>query len=113
MALTQTRLSGPAVVINTGTYGGAQYTVPGATSTIVKQIVLTNITASAQTVTITLKPNGVTIADTHQVFKDLALTEKETTLLNMSLVMNTGDELHMLCGNASSVNATVSGIEIT
>jgi hypothetical protein len=64
-------------------------------------------------VTITLKPNSVTIADTHQIFKDLSLTEKETTLLNMSMVMNTGDELHMLCGNASSVNATVSGIEIT
>ncbi len=113
MAMTQKRLSGPAVVINTGTYGGVQYTVPGSTSTIVKQIVLTNITASAQTVTISLKPSGVTLADTHQIFKDLSLTEKETTLLNMSLVMNTRDELYMLCGTAAAVNATASGIEIT
>jgi hypothetical protein len=111
MALTQTRLSGPAVVINTGTYGGVHATA--SSSTIVKQIVLSNITASAQTVTVTLKPTGVTIADTHVLFKDLSLTEKETTLLNLSVVMNTGDEIHMLCGNATSVNATVNGIVVT
>jgi hypothetical protein len=111
MALTQTRLSGPAVVINTGTYGGVQVTA--SSSTIVKQIILSNITASAQTVTVTLKPNSVALADTHILFKDLSLTEKETTLLNMSLVLNTGDEIHMLCGNASSVNAAVNGIVIT
>ena len=109
--LTQTRLSGPAVVISTGTYGGVHATA--GSSTIVKQIVLSNITASAQTVTVTLKPNGVTIADTHVLFKDLSLTEKETTLLNLSVILNTGDEIHMLCGNASSVNATVNGIVIT
>jgi hypothetical protein len=84
-----------------------------SSSTIVKQIVLSNITASAQTVTVTLKPNGVTIADTHILFKDLSLTEKETTLLNLSVVMNTGDEIHILCGNATSVNATVNGIVVT
>jgi hypothetical protein len=111
MALTQTRLSGPAVVINTGTYGGVHTTA--TSSTIVKQIVLSNITASAQTVTVTLKPNGVTIADTHILFKDLSLTEKETTLLNLSVVMNTGDEIHILCGTATSVNATVNGIVVT
>lgn len=111
--MTQKRLSGPAVVINAGTYGGSQYAVPVSTSTIVKQIVLTNITASAQTVTISIKPSGVTLADTHQIFKDLSLTEKETTLLNMSLVLNASDEIHMLCGTALAVNATVSGIEIT
>tara|TARA_B110001454_G_scaffold176542_1_gene168685 strand:- start:90 stop:425 length:336 start_codon:yes stop_codon:yes gene_type:complete len=111
MALTQTRLSGPAVVINTGTYGGVHTTA--SSSTIVKQIVLSNITASAQTVTVTLKPNGVTIADTHILFKDLSLTEKETTLLNLSVVMNTGDEIHILCGTATSVNATVNGIVVT
>jgi hypothetical protein len=111
MALTQTRLSGPAVVISTGTYGGVHTTA--SSSTIVKQIVLSNITASAQTVTVTLKPNGVTIADTHILFKDLSLTEKETTLLNLSVVMNTGDEIHILCGNATSVNATVNGIVVT
>ena len=110
--MTQTRLCGPTVVQNTGTYGGSLYSVSSG-STIVKQIVLTNITASAQTVTISLKPNGVTLAATHQIFKDLSLTEKETTLLNMALVMNTGDELYFLCGAASSVNATASGIEIT
>jgi hypothetical protein len=113
MAMTQKRLSGPAVVINSGTYGGSQYAVPVSTSTIVKQIVLTNITASAQTVTISVKPSGVALADTHQIFKDLSLTEKETTLLNMSLVLNASDELYMLCGTGSAVNATVSGIEIT
>ena len=111
MALTQTRLSGPAVVVNTGTYGGVHTTA--TSSTIVKQIVLSNITASAQTVTVTLKPNGVTIADTHILFKDLSLTEKETTLLNLSVVMNTGDEIHILCGTATSVNATVNGIVVT
>ena len=113
MALTQTWLSGPAVISNSGTYGTSQYVVPAATSTIVKQIVLSNITASAQTITITLLPNAGSLADTMILFKDLALTEKETTFLNVSLVMNTGDSLYALCGAASSCNITASGIQVT
>jgi hypothetical protein len=113
MALIQTRLSGPSSIATVGTYGGSQYTVPNtATSTIVKQIILSNITAAVHTVTVTLKPSGITIADTHILLKDLTLTEKETTFINLALVMETGDEIYVL-SSSSSVNATISGVEVT
>lgn len=117
MAFTQTRLAGPGFVTQTASSttapGSASYTVPVSTTTIVKQIMLSNITANAQSVSVWLKPNGVTIASSHLIFHSLSLVANETTLLNLALVMNAGDALFIRTGTASAVVQTVTGIEET
>jgi hypothetical protein len=61
MAIIQKRLSGPTQVTTANTVA---YTTPLSTTTIVKQIIMTNTTASAKTATIRLKPAGVAESNT-------------------------------------------------
>jgi hypothetical protein len=117
MALTQKRLAGPAQLTATS---AVYYTVPLSTTTIVKQIILTNTTASAKTVTVRLKPLGVTEAATHDIVSAMSLAANETMSFNCSLVLNNNgstanatnsDQLTALCSSTTSVNITVVGVE--
>ena len=76
MPLTAKNLSnGPTQISTTFT---AVYTVPLSTTTIVKQIILTNTTASSKTASIRIKPKGVTEANTHEILSNVALAANET-----------------------------------
>jgi hypothetical protein len=117
MALTQKRLAGPAQLTATS---AVYYTVPVSTTTIVKQIILTNTTASAKTVTVRLKPLGVTEAGNHDIVSAMSLAANETMSFNCSLVLNNNgstanatnsDQLTALCSSTTSVNITVVGVE--
>jgi hypothetical protein len=117
MALTQKRLAGPAQLTASS---AVYYTVPISTTTIVKQIILTNTTASAKTVTVRLKPANVSEAATHDIISAMSLAANETMSFNCSLVLNNNgstanatnsDQLAALCSSATSVNITVVGVE--
>lgn len=119
MAVTQKRLAGPSQLTASS---AVYYTTPQSTTTIVKQIVLTNTTASAKTVTVRLKPLNVTEASTHDIMSAMTIAANETIAFNCSLVLtNNGstanatnsDQLTALCSSATSVNMTVVGIEET
>lgn len=117
MPITQKRLAGPAQLTASS---AVYYTVPQNTTTIVKQIILTNTTASARTVTIRLKPLGITEAATHDIISTMSLAANETMSFNCSLVLNNNgstasatnsDQITALCSATTSVNITVVGIE--
>ena len=78
MPLTQKRLVGPAAF---ATSAGDIYTVPYnvgyVTTTVIKEIILCNTSASAQTVTLYLKPYGVTV---HSLRKTYAYTLKSSQI---------------------------------
>lgn len=109
MALTQKRLAGPATLTTTLTTD--QYTVPSATTTIVKQIVLCNYSASAATVTIYLTPSGESAADSQKFVNALSLSANETVMMSTSLVMTAGDKIKAGASAGSAVNIVVNGIE--
>lgn len=117
MALSQKRLSGPSQIT---TDFDVQYTVPSNTTTIVKQILITNTTASAQTVTIRLKPLNITEANTHDILSSLSVAANETVSFNCSMVLtNNGgassntnsDQITAMCSSNTAVNLTIFGIE--
>jgi hypothetical protein len=116
MALAQKRLAGPAVL---GTSTAVLYTVPINVSTIVKQLLITNTTAAAKTVTVRLKPLNVTEAVTHDIVSAMTINANETMSISLSLVMNNNGSTSnatnsdQLTGfaSASGVNLTVTGIE--
>lgn len=117
MPITQKRLSGPAQIT---TVSAVQYTVPANTTTIVKQILITNTTASAKTVTIRLKPLNVAEANTHDILSAITVNANETISFACSMVLinngtpasnTTSDQLTALCSANSSVNVTIFGIE--
>jgi hypothetical protein len=119
MSLLQKRLSGPTQI---STVSAVAYTVPINTTTIVKQILLTNTTGSARTATIRLKPLNVTEANTHDILSNITVNANETVSFNCSMVLiNNGniasntssDQITFLCSANSALNVTIFGIEET
>ena len=88
MPLTQKRLVGPAAF---ATSAGDIYTVPYnvgyVTTVVIKEIILCNTSASAQTVTLYLKPYGVTVASSHIFINTLSLAANETVTIATSMVL--------------------------
>ena len=120
MPLTQKRLVGPAAfATSAGDIYTTPYNVGYVTTTVIKEIILCNTSASAQTVTLYLKPYGVTVASSHIFIKALTLAANETVTLSTSLVLtnnnNTAgdtysDKIRGL-SSATSVNYILNGYE--
>lgn len=119
MTFTQKRLSGPAQLT---TSSAQQYIVPANTTTIVKQILITNTTASSKTVSIRLVPLNVAESNTHEIFSNVTIAANETLSFGCSLVLiNNGntsnttnsDSIKALASANSAVNLTIFGIEET
>lgn len=117
MAIIAKRLSGPTQLSNAFV---SQYQVPTSTKTIVKQIILTNITATAKTATVRLKPMNVIEANTHDILSNINIAANETVTFACSIVLdnngstNSNINSDMLVAYASSnasVNITIVGIE--
>jgi hypothetical protein len=116
MAFTQKRLAGALTSSATQltTAGANIYTPTSGVTAIVKQLLLCNTTTTAKTVSIYILPTSqTTVADAFAIFKDVSLDDKETLILNTSIVLtnSAGDKLHMLASANTSVTATVFGIE--
>ena len=88
------------------------YTVPAATTTIVKSILVSNDDASnACEITVTLLNTG---NDVFSLFKQKDIAAKTTTeLLTNSLVMNTDEELKVQAENANDLHVVCSYLEVT
>ena len=117
MAFLQKRVAGPVTLANIATMatapGSASYTAGVGVTTIIKQVMFTNITSSTQQVSMWMFDGSGSIGDGDIVFHSLDLAAYETMLINLSLVMVDGDAIYAGAGTASSVNLTVSGIEET
>lgn len=117
MPIVQKRLAGPAQLTASS---AVYYTVPQGVTTIVKQIILTNTTAAARTVTVRLKPanNADDVVD--DIISSMTLAANETMAFNCSLVLNNNgstanatnsDQLTAFASAATAVNITVVGVE--
>lgn len=105
---TPTRLaqSNPADLLET-----TIYTVAAGVSTIVKQIILANVTASAATISLSLVPSGSAAGDANRLYKDLSVPANSISTIDLSQVMGAGDFLSIKQGTASAVTTTISGVE--
>ena len=117
MPISQKRLAGPTQIT---TATAVAYTVPINTTTIIKQILLTNTTASSKTATIRLKPLNVAEANTHDILSSITINANETVSFNCSMVLiNNGstanntnsDQITFLASSNSAINVTIFGIE--
>jgi hypothetical protein len=80
------------------------YTVPGATTTVVSNIAVTNTSGSAQTFTLTL--NGVALHTT------TAIAENSTAYIDLKQVLEATQVIAGLA-SATSVNFHISGVEVS
>lgn len=95
-----------------GTAEGTLYTVPASTSAIVKEIIMTNITTTAATVSISVVPSGGTAGATNRIIEGLTIPANDIKVAPLSTVLNAGDFLSGLQGIASAITVTISGVEI-
>jgi len=108
MAMTQTKLHDP---VQLGNSVATHYTVPGGTTTIVKQIALCNTSANNRTVDIHLVPNGGTAGVANAIVYNVVVDATSTTFVNLSAVMGAGDFISAKAQVASAVTMHSFGIQ--
>ncbi len=105
MPLLPTRLKGPAAFTTSAAdLYTASFNVGQSTTVVIKEIILCNTSASAQTVTLYLKPYEDTVASSHIFINSLSLAANETVTLATSIVMYNNS------GNSATPDYTYSDI---
>ena len=86
------------------------YTVPTATTTVVKSLIVSEDAGSGSTITITLVNSSSAIFN---LYKDKAIGSKATTeLLTNPLVMEEGESLKVQAADANELHVIASILEI-
>lgn len=104
MPFTEKRLAGPTQLTTSAV---AIYTVPANRTTIVKQLVATNTSASAATFTLYI--GAATAANA--VFNATSVAANDSLVINLSQVLATGEVLRALASANTAINLTISGVE--
>ena len=86
------------------------YTVPTATTTVIKSLLVTEDAGSGSTITITLVDSN---SNVFNLFKDKAIASKATTeLLSQPLVMEESEILKVQAADANELHVIASILEI-
>jgi hypothetical protein len=83
---------------------GTKYTVPASTTTIVKEITLCNFSGAAATVTVTF--------DGTKIVGGKSIDAGDTLIIELHSILETGDIIAALASANSSIDMTISGIEV-
>ena|SRR3990167_11045543 len=106
MADTATRLAGPTQL---GTGAATVYTVPGATTAIIRSLLVCNTTANQVKFTVSI---GADAAGT-RVFFERAIAPRETFEYHGFIVLTAAGTLQAYADTASAATLTVSGVQVT
>ena len=86
------------------------YTVPSAKSTVVSTLVVANLAATAATYRVAIRPAGATLANTHYIAYDVALSANDSTALTLGITLATTDVITVYASSAN-VNFSAFGDE--
>jgi len=88
------------------------YTVPSATEAVVSSIVVANLTATAATFRIAVRPNGASITNSQYIAYDITVGASDSTVLTMGITMDAADVLSVY-GSTANITFTAFGSEIS
>ena len=108
-SFTAKRFSGPASLTTSEV---SQFSVASGRSAVIKQFVFTNHTANAATVTVNLVPAAGSASTSNRIIGGLNIGANSTIIVAADLPMVASESVVAICSAASTVNLTVSGIEI-
>lgn len=91
------------------TSNGTLYTVPGNTTTIVKNIILTNTAANEVTVNLYFVPNGSSSTSSNQILSSVSISSNTTTVIDMAGVLEEGDKIS---ADSTGASIYISGLEV-
>lgn len=89
------------------------YTVPSATQSIVSTISVANITTSAASFRIAVRPAGATIANQHWIAYDVSLGGNDAITLTLGVTLATTDVITVRSSVSNALAFSVFGVEIT
>ena len=87
------------------------YTVPAATETVVSTIVIANLTATAATFRIAIRPNGATLANSQYIAYDITVGASDSTALTLGITIDATDIITVYASTAN-LTFTAFGSEI-
>ena len=79
------------------------YTVPASTQAVVSSISVANLTATAATFRIAIRPAGASITNAHYLGYDITVGASDTTIITVGVTMNTTDVLSVYGSTANLV----------
>jgi hypothetical protein len=88
------------------------YTVPAATSTIIKQVLISNVSGIDARATIHLVPSGGTPVPENKAFGEILVPANTTQLVDGSIVIPTGATVQGLANISDAINVHISGVEV-
>jgi glucose-6-phosphate dehydrogenase assembly protein OpcA len=88
------------------------YTVPSATQTVVSTIVVANLTTSAASFRISIRPAGATQTNAMYVAYDVTVGASDSTALTLGITMNATDIITVFASSAN-LAFTAFGSEIS
>jgi hypothetical protein len=90
------------------------YAVPSATSAVVSTITICNITSSAKTYRIAIKPaTGTTLASEHYIAYDATIAANDTVALTLGITLATLNSIQVYASAATSLTFQAFGSEIS
>jgi glucose-6-phosphate dehydrogenase assembly protein OpcA len=87
------------------------YTVPSATEAVISTIVVANLTASAATFRIAVRPNGATLANSQYIAYDITVGASDSTALTLGITLDATDVITVYASTAN-LTFTAFGSEI-
>ena len=87
------------------------YTVPSATEAVVSTIVIANLTATAATFRIAIRPNGAALANSQYIAYDITVGASDSTALTLGITMDAADVITVYASTAN-LTFTAFGSEI-
>ena len=88
------------------------YTVPTATEAVVSTIVIANLTSSAATFRIAIRPNGATLANSQYIAYDITVGASDSTALTLGVTLDAADIITVYASTAN-LTFTAFGSEIS
>ena len=79
------------------------YTVPASTSAVVSSISVANLTATAATFRIAVRPAGATLANEHYIGYDITVGASDSTIITVGLTLATTDVITVYASTADLV----------
>jgi glucose-6-phosphate dehydrogenase assembly protein OpcA len=77
------------------------YTVPSSTSTVVSTISVANLTGTAATFRIAIRPAGATLANQHYLAYDVTVAASDTTVMTLGVTLATTDVITVYASTAN------------
>ena len=87
------------------------YTVPSATQAVISSISVANLTATAATFRIAVRPAGASITNAHYLGYDITVGASDTTIITVGITMNATDVLSVY-GSTANLTFQAFGSEV-